>query len=89
MVDKEWNVAAYFAPYHTAKQESCPRSERECRDGKENALRKSEESGNELSTGEVGGGISRACRGRDDWKCDFCGVECFCWTVEPKMTEIW
>ena len=89
MVDKEWNVAAYFAPYRTPKQESFPRSERGCRDGKEIALRKSEESGNELSTGEVGGGILRACRGRDDWVCDFCGVECFCWTVEAEMTEIW
>ncbi|KAB2102512.1 hypothetical protein AG0111_0g8933 [Alternaria gaisen] len=88
-VEKEWNVAAYFAPYRTPKQESCPRSERQCRDGKESALRKSEESGNELSIGEVGGGIPRACRRRDGWECDFCGVECFCWTVEAGMTEIW
>ncbi|KAH6860325.1 hypothetical protein B0T12DRAFT_393499 [Alternaria alternata] len=60
MVDKEWNVAAYFAPYRTPKQESCPRPERECRDGKNHAVKEGGESGNELSTGEIGGGIPRA-----------------------------
>ena len=65
------------------------RPERECRDGKNHAVKEGGESGNELSTGEIGGGIPRVCRGRDDWECDFCGVECFCWTVESKMTELW
>jgi hypothetical protein len=88
-VDKEWNVAAYFAPYRTPKQELCPRPGRECRDGKKHAVKKGEKSGNELPTGEIGGGIPRACRGRDNWECDFCGVECFCWTVESEMTEVW
>ena len=89
MVDKEWNVAAYFAPYRTPKQESCPRPERECRDGKNHAVKEGGESGNELSTGEIGGGIPRVCRGRDDWELLWSRVECFCWTVESKMTELW
>ncbi|KAK1911798.1 hypothetical protein P3342_013103 [Pyrenophora teres f. teres] len=26
-------------------------------------------------------------RGRDDWECDFCGPECFCWTVSGVDDE--
>ena len=34
-----------------------------------------------------GSGID--CRiGRDSWECDFCGPECFCWTVDER-TWVW
>jgi len=33
---------------------------------------------------EVG---SREPRGRDDWECAFCGLECFCWTVVGAKDE--
>ena len=30
---------------------------------------------------------SREPRGRDDWECAFCGLECFCWTVVGAKDE--
>ena len=30
---------------------------------------------------------TREPRGRDDWECVFCGLECFCWTVVGAEDE--
>jgi hypothetical protein len=35
-------------------------------------------------TEETGGAKIELC-GRDDWSCDFCGLECFCWTVDVAI----
>lgn len=37
-----------------------------------------------MTEGEMLGAIGRGEKGggwRDEWACDFCGLECFCWTV--------
>jgi hypothetical protein len=83
----QWDVAAYFTPYHTPATESCPKTASMSFDSKESA----EEDGTErneckdmiATTGAVDR-VVRTCRGRDDWDCDFCGLECFCWTVKAE-----
>jgi hypothetical protein len=34
-----------------------------------------------------GQGEVKECKNRDDWDCDFCGSECFCWTVDDRTVK--
>jgi hypothetical protein len=45
----------------------------------------SSESADGLKVTEEIGALKIELRGRDDWPCDFCGLECFCWTVDIMM----
>ena len=85
--DGEWDAAAYFGPYRASDAEPSRGSERaygeEGADGKD----KREDRENCADRSTIGApieGRKRECRGRDDWECDFCGPECFCWTVKEK-----
>jgi len=85
--DAEWDAAAYFGPFRACATESCPWSEKAY--GEEEAKGKDRrEEGvdgvNSTTTKKSTEGSERECRGRDDWDCDFCGLECFCWTVKEE-----
>ena len=89
--DGEWNAAAYFGPFHACATESCPWSEKAT--GEEEAKGKNrreegEDCVNIITTKKPTEDCKRECRGRDDWECDFCGPECFCWTVKEKAMKI-
>jgi hypothetical protein len=89
----EWNVAAYFAPYRTPEMEACSTVKRASVGvyGYGNGKNGEEGSENDVQstvTGEPIDGFDLRYRGRDDWDCDFCGLECFCWTVEASGTEV-
>jgi hypothetical protein len=89
----EWNVAAYFAPYRTPEMEACRIVKRAnvyvFGDGNgKNGEEGSENDVQSTVTGKPIDGFERRCRGRDDWDCDFCGLECFCWTVKAGGTEV-
>jgi hypothetical protein len=88
----EWDVAAYFAPYRMPETESCPGCVSTADDGKGGVEDKGEESGGctyEIAAGKAVDAVEQICKGKDDWECDFCGIECFCWTVEADATEVW
>jgi hypothetical protein len=82
--NREWDTAAYFAPYRSPKIKVGTGFENEGCGGKE-----IEQGGGEKEDGckdcivaeEAVDEVERRCRGRDEWDCDFCGLECFCWTV--------
>ena len=83
--DGEWNAAAYFGPCRASDTEPGRGSERAY--GEEEAKgedkREDREHRADKSTTRAPiEGRKRECRGRDDWECDFCGPECFCWTVK-------
>ena len=88
--DGEWDAAAYFGLYRASDIEACPWSERaygeEETKGKDRR-EKGEDSVNGSTTKKPTEGSKRECRGRDDWECDFCGPECFCWTVRKETME--
>jgi hypothetical protein len=91
--DGSWNVAAYFAPYRTPEMEACSTVKRASVGvyGYGNGKNGEEGSENDVQstvTGEPIDGFDLRYRGRDDWDCDFCGLECFCWTVEASGTEV-
>jgi hypothetical protein len=91
--DGRWNVAAYFAPYRTPEMDASRAVKRASVDvyGDGNGKNGEEGSENDVQstvTGEPIDGFERRYRGRDDWDCDFCGLECFCWTVEAGETEV-
>jgi len=85
--DAEWDAAAYFGPYRAADTEACRGSE-----GAHGEAEAEKIDGREDGDNCTNGGTTRApiegrqreCRGRDDWECDFCGPECFCWTVKGE-----
>jgi hypothetical protein len=67
---EEWSAERYFGPYRPQQGKVCAGcvEEPEKRKG-----------GYALYRGEVV--VEKEHKSRDDWDCDFCGSECFCWTV--------
>jgi hypothetical protein len=61
-VEEEWSPEKYFAPYRTPEVEACE-------------VEREEEA---LGDRVVAWVMETESRGRDDWECQFCGVECFC-----------
>jgi hypothetical protein len=91
-MEGEWNAAAYFAPNRTPEMGTCSGVETTRCNGPESEQSRREEAkgdGVRIETGEVVDRIVRTCRERDDWECDFCGVECFFWTVKADATKAW
>ena len=89
--DGEWDAAAYFGPCRASDTEPGRGSVRadgeesaKRRDGREDRENRAEVSTTKKSTE----GSKRECRGRDDWECDFCGPECFCWTVKKEKRPV-
>ena len=89
--DGEWDAAAYFGPCRASDTEPGRGSVRadgeesaKRRDGREDRENRAEVSTTKKSTE----GSKRECRGRDDWECDFCGPECFCWTVKGEKRPV-
>jgi hypothetical protein len=79
---EEWSAAKYFAPYRGSGEEACAGCEAERMERADRPL--------EISNCALAGRASeqvkmavpvKECKGRDDWECDYCGVECFCCTV--------
>lgn len=88
--DGEWDAAAYFGPYRASDTEACRGSERACGENEAKGKDRREEGEdcvNSTTTQKPTEGSKRECRGRDDWECDFCGPECFCWTVKGEVME--
>jgi hypothetical protein len=91
-MEGEWHAAANFAPYRTPEMEPCSGVETTRCDGSESEQSRREEAEGDvvgIVTGEFVDRIVRTCRERDDWECDFCGVECFFWTVKADATKAW
>jgi hypothetical protein len=61
-VEEEWSPKKYFAPYRTPEVEA----------------REVEREEEALGDRVVAWVMETESRGRDDWECQFCGVECFC-----------
>jgi hypothetical protein len=61
-VEEEWSPEKYFAPYRTPEMED----------------REVEREEEDLGDRVVAWVMETECRGRDDWECQFCGMDCFC-----------
>ncbi|KAH6858921.1 hypothetical protein BKA58DRAFT_449278 [Alternaria rosae] len=87
----KWDAAAYFGPYRMLFREPSRGLERAYGEENGNGKDRREEGGNCADGSTTRGPIDsckREHRGRADWECDFCGMECFCWTVDVKVTEV-
>jgi hypothetical protein len=94
---EEWNAARYFAP----SQPSCTGSAEPwfgCEKRREQEPRAADgifeiqvlmDQGLDIAELRSGEKRKQECKGRDDWECDFCGLECFCWTVAASVSEAW
>ena len=88
--DEEWDVTAYFGTYRASVTEPCRGFERAYAEENGNGKDRWEEGkacADSIGKKDPIDGYKRECRGRDDWECDFCGMECFCWTVNVKAKE--
>ena len=89
--DGEWDAAAYFGPYRASDIEPCRGSEGVGREEEAKGKDKRDEGEdgvNNTTKKKPIEGYKRECRGRDDWECDFCGPECFCWTVKGEKRPV-
>jgi hypothetical protein len=78
----EWSAARYFAPYRGSEEEACTGCEAERMERVDRPLEILNCAMARRSSEQVKMAmLMKECKGRDDWECDFCGVECFCWTV--------